>query len=87
MALVGGIIGGVVAHQHDSAELFVFGWFLFFLGVGTYFIGFGQCGANELFKFRNLNFLGKKMLYPNIPNESFKFRNLNFLARKCYTPF
>ena len=63
MALVGGIIGGVVAHQNDSAELFVFGWFLFFLGVGTYIIGFGQCGSKELFKFHNLD-LGKKMLYP-----------------------
>ena len=63
MALVGGIIGGVVAHQNDSAELFVFGWFLFFLGVGTYFIGFGQCGAKEAFNFHNLD-LGKKMLYP-----------------------
>ena len=64
MAHVGGIIGGFVAHQYDSAELFVFGWFLFFLGVGTYFIGFGQCGSKKLFEFIRFRNLGKMMLYP-----------------------
>ena len=39
MVPVGGVIVGVIAPDYNSAEWFVFGWFLVFLGVGTWLIG------------------------------------------------
>ena len=64
MVPLGAIIGGVIASLYNSAELFVFGFFLFFLGIGTVFIGNKQFKPNFTIICSSKDNVCKTLLYP-----------------------
>ena len=60
----GAIIGGIISPLYNSAELFVFGFFLFFLGLGTIFIGNKQFKPRCQIIFSSKDNVCKTFLYP-----------------------